>query len=139
MVSPAGMSAEFAILEEALATSISIGSFTDTAYYLFSRRTADGGVGHPRVVYASSRVLKAAADHFDAQLSGGFSTDDMIPAATAAYGYESDSDLDEAEVVERDFEEVARGSKGKGKAPDEVEANVDSAALNLREEAMSQW
>ncbi|EKM49895.1 uncharacterized protein PHACADRAFT_131778 [Phanerochaete carnosa HHB-10118-sp] len=132
------VSTEFPIasLQEALAASISTGSFIDTAYYLFSRRTAEGRVGHPLAVYASSRVLKAAADHFDAQLSGGFSTDDEIPVATADYGYESDSDLDEGEIVEHDFEEVASGSKGKGKAFQIDEANFDLTALSLREEAV---
>ena len=128
------VSTEFPIasLQEALAASITSGSFTDTAYYLFSRRTVNGRVGHPRAVYASSRVLKAAAEHFDArrffllkargvvinpdsgaELSGGFSTNDEIPVETADYGYDSDSDLDEAEEVDHGFEEVAGGSKGK--------------------------
>ena len=137
MVLPA-VPTEFPIasLQEALAASISSGSFTDTAYYLFSRRTANGGVGYPRAVYASSRVLKVAADHFDArrffllkaqevainpdygaELSGGFSTNDEIPVETTDYGYDSDSDLDEAEEVDHDFEEVAGGSKGKVRLP----------------------
>lgn len=96
------VSSEYPLLyvREALAVSIATGTFTDTAYYLFSRRTANGGVGHPRVVYASSRVMRAAAEHFEAQLSGHFSTDDNIPSETSDYAYELDSDLDESEAEE---------------------------------------
>ena len=54
-------------LRTVLATSVSSGTFNDTAYYLYSRRYPDGRVGFPRIAYANSRVLKAASDHFQAR------------------------------------------------------------------------
>lgn len=57
------------IMRDALAGSISSGSFIDTEYYLFSRRMPDGAVGHLRTVYASSAVLKASSAHFAARTS----------------------------------------------------------------------
>ncbi|EKM49896.1 uncharacterized protein PHACADRAFT_188902 [Phanerochaete carnosa HHB-10118-sp] len=141
MTQPVVPSIELAIpsLQEALAVSISCGSFVDTAYYLFSRRTADYRVGHPRVVYANSRVLKITGDYFIArpddnvlrtEFYGGLSADDEIPDATDDYGYESDSDLEE--VAEHDSEQTESGSKGKGKASDKTE--TDSTISSLREE-----
>ncbi|EKM49898.1 uncharacterized protein PHACADRAFT_179263 [Phanerochaete carnosa HHB-10118-sp] len=119
-------------LQDALAASISSGTFTDTAYYLFSCRTADGGARHPRAVYASSQVLKASGDHFDAQLGGGFSTNDEIPAQTSDYGYESDSDLDDEEDVNGDLE-IVNGSKGK--AVEDIDKEPASISTTLRDEA----
>lgn len=54
-------------LWSALAASISSGTFTDTAYHLYSRRLPCGKIGAPRVVHANSRVLKAAGEYFVAR------------------------------------------------------------------------
>ncbi|GJF00224.1 hypothetical protein PsYK624_165040 [Phanerochaete sordida] len=134
-----------ASVQEALAATISTGSFADTAYYLFSRRTADGAVGRPTVVYASSRVMRAAAEHFDIQLGGRFSTDDRIPDSTADYGYEHDSDIDDAEecelACELDPAEVvvlgeSSGSKGKSKASrDDGASDSAPGSADLRDDA----
>lgn len=56
-----------AALKEALIVALADCAFNDTAYYLFSRRTASGKVGGPRAVYANSSVMKAAAEHFRAR------------------------------------------------------------------------
>ncbi|PSS37948.1 hypothetical protein PHLCEN_2v205 [Hermanssonia centrifuga] len=88
-------------LRAALAVSVVDGSFADTAYQLFSKRLANGKVGAPQTIYASSTVLKASGEHFRAQLDGGFSTHESIPEDTAAYGYESDSDIDDSEYLEK--------------------------------------
>ncbi|THG94443.1 hypothetical protein EW026_g7032 [Hermanssonia centrifuga] len=88
-------------LRAALAVSVVDGSFADTAYQLFSKRLANGKVGAPQTIYASSTVLKASGEHFRAQSDGGFSTHESIPEDTAAYGYESDSDIDDSEYLEK--------------------------------------
>ncbi|PSS38155.1 hypothetical protein PHLCEN_2v15 [Hermanssonia centrifuga] len=90
-------------LQAALAASVIEGTFTDTAYRLFSRRLANGKVGGLQTVYASSTVLKAAGDYFEAQLSGSFSVNKSIPKDTDSYGYESDSDIDDSEYVGNDI------------------------------------
>lgn len=56
-------------IKVALAQSLVDGSFTDTAYTLYSRRIGEGKVGAPRRVYACSAVLKAAGQHFRARTS----------------------------------------------------------------------
>lgn len=56
-----------AVLHNALTASITSGTFIDTAYYLFSKRFADGRVGSPRVLYGNSSVLKAVGEHFQAR------------------------------------------------------------------------
>ena len=51
-------------VNDALAASLATGTFTDTAYYLCSRRLANGGIGCQRIIYANSAVLKAAGNYF---------------------------------------------------------------------------
>lgn len=103
-------------MEIALASTLTTGTFVNTAYYLFSGRTRRGKAGRLRVVYTNSTVLKGAAEHFRArechallwvstadgmgtgctELDGGFSVDDNAAGAEMAeYGYESDSDLED--------------------------------------------
>ena len=53
-----------ASLKVALATAAAEGTFSDTAYYLYSRRLRNWKIGEPRVVYANSGVMKDAAEHF---------------------------------------------------------------------------
>ncbi|KAI0761424.1 hypothetical protein BC629DRAFT_1545850 [Irpex lacteus] len=85
------------VLEGALAASITEGVFIDTAYYLYAGRFANGKVGRPRAVFASSAVMRDASSYFTSQLSGGFSVDQKISMSADDYGYESDSDLEEIE------------------------------------------
>lgn len=135
MARPTAQSGEYspATLHKALATSISGAAFTDTAYFLFSRRKPSAGVvGSPRAVYASSHVMRAAADHFHTQLSGHFSTDDAVPTETADYGYGSDSDLEDEEDENQCVGELANESKGKER---EVESQKPSSEA-LRENAV---
>lgn len=56
-------------LQSALASSITTGTFPDTAYHLYSRRATDSKFGSPRIVYGSSTVLKAAGEYFAARES----------------------------------------------------------------------
>ncbi len=51
-------------LQAALATCVDEGTFADTGYYLYSQRVRNLKIGKPRVVYANSEVMKAAAPHF---------------------------------------------------------------------------
>lgn len=46
------------VLEGALAASITEGVFIDTAYYLYAGRFANGKVGRPCAVFASSAVMR---------------------------------------------------------------------------------
>ncbi|KAJ3558349.1 hypothetical protein NM688_g973 [Phlebia brevispora] len=107
----------------ALAESIALGTFADTAYVLYSRRVRGGKVGAARKVYASSTVLKAAGDHFRAQIEGGFATREILPEETDAYGYESDSDIDDLEgsapsdVAEKELGPVEIEDQGEGAGP----------------------
>lgn len=57
------------ILKFEIAASITTGAFLDTAYSLYSSRTSDGKIGHPRIVYANSTVLKDAGEYFIARKS----------------------------------------------------------------------
>ncbi|KAJ3558358.1 hypothetical protein NM688_g974 [Phlebia brevispora] len=108
----------------ALAESIALGTFADTAYLLYSQRAHDGKVRGVRKVYASSTVLKAAGDHFRAQIEGGFATKEALPEDTDAYGYESDSDLDDQEEPEP-FKD-GEGSTG----PQKLASNGDAVPEN---------
>lgn len=89
-----------AALKEALIVALADCAFNDTAYYLFSRRTASGKVGGPRAVYANSSVMKAAAEHFRAQLSAEFSIYDAVPKEAEGYTYDEDSDIEDTDNVE---------------------------------------
>lgn len=121
-------------LQAALAISITNGTFTDTAYVLFSSRGAHGRVGSPKATYASSTVLKAAGERLaasewaiilaitvDGSPAAGFenaaSVKDKIPDDTDEYGYEADSDLDECEdsdwKLDEDSEDSTEASEGK--------------------------
>ncbi|KAI0930630.1 hypothetical protein AcW1_009269 [Taiwanofungus camphoratus] len=100
------------VLRAALIANITGGNFTDTRFYVFSRRTASGMVDKPIPTYANSLTLQKASSHFGRLLSGGFAesamtsldvdfhTDDQIPIDV--YGYESDSDLDDEELDSQD-------------------------------------
>ncbi|KAI0790363.1 hypothetical protein C8Q75DRAFT_891279 [Abortiporus biennis] len=118
-------------LQAALAQAIATGTFSDTAYYLFTRRLNSsanhGKVGIPRAVYASSTVMQAAGQHFRGQLSAGFSSTNEVLRETDEYGYESDSDLEdeewEDELVTASSGLSSPSSKGKEKAS-ELEAKL---------------
>jgi hypothetical protein len=51
-------------LQAALATAVANGTFSDTAYYLYSQRLRNWKIGKPRAVYANSGIMKSAASHF---------------------------------------------------------------------------
>ena len=51
-------------MEDALAQSVVRGTFTDTAYYLYSRRLLSGKIGKPRIIYGNSLVMNAAGQYF---------------------------------------------------------------------------
>ncbi len=112
------------VLEGALAASITEGVFIDTAYYIYAGRFANGNVGRPRAVFASSAVMRDASSYFTSrkyrsachcrcrsllhmrahpaddgstELSGGFSVNQKISMSADNYGYESDSDLEDIE------------------------------------------
>ncbi|KAJ3526498.1 hypothetical protein NM688_g8254 [Phlebia brevispora] len=85
-------------LERTLAASLTTGAFVDTVYHLYSRRLANGNVGHPRAVYVNSTVLEATAEYFVAQLDGGFATKQTPDLERATYDYDEDSDIEDEEV-----------------------------------------
>ncbi|KAI0684087.1 hypothetical protein BC835DRAFT_668948 [Cytidiella melzeri] len=89
-------------LQLALAASVATGAFSDTAYYLYSRRLQYHEVGHPRVVYANSELMKGAGSHFSYQFGWISWSGRKIDSETEDYGYESDSDLDDSEWEERE-------------------------------------
>ncbi|KAI0339998.1 hypothetical protein BDW22DRAFT_430761 [Trametopsis cervina] len=109
-------------VEDELLSSATNGTFTDTVYYLYSQRLKNGKISKPRPVYANSRVMRATASYFIAQLSGEFSTSHKISAETQHYEYDSDSDLDDfdgdLDGLNSDntpLENVWDGMEGKGK------------------------
>ena len=53
-----------ALLKLACKLSMSNGSFIDTKFYAYTRRTASGGVCAPRAVFANSFVLRAKAPQY---------------------------------------------------------------------------
>lgn len=57
-----------AVLQRALSSSIGDGTFTDVAYYLYTKRQKGSMVGQPRIVYANCRVMRAAALHLDKRM-----------------------------------------------------------------------
>ncbi|KAI0637429.1 hypothetical protein C8Q77DRAFT_1050083 [Trametes polyzona] len=97
-------------VERALKQSLQAAPFRDVHLYAFSRRSIarhDGTVriGHPLPIVGIGAVLKEA-EYFGKLLTSGFSESDaaVSPASIRRYAfvdeydYESDSDLDEAEV-----------------------------------------
>lgn len=106
-------------LQVALAASVQDGAFADTAFHLYSRRLEKRKIGGTRVVYANSIVMK----HLGANISrrtwlnfkglhvycdsplgptvfnAEHEKDQDTHIESKDYGYESDSDLDECEVV----------------------------------------
>ncbi|KAF9779143.1 hypothetical protein BJ322DRAFT_442637 [Thelephora terrestris] len=101
-------------LREALNNGVSTGNFVDTKFILYSHRDLSGNVCRPKALYANSHVLKTVP-HFDDLLFGNFaesqSTDfkEAIDEKESAedYGYLSDSDLEEDEIVSL-FEPVVK-------------------------------
>ncbi|KAH9941015.1 hypothetical protein B0H21DRAFT_753592, partial [Amylocystis lapponica] len=110
------------VLHAAVKLSLTGGDFTDTTFYVFSRRTNSRMVKAPRVVFANSISLRKASAHFERLLSGGFTesmsgptnissySDEQMPLGM--YGYESDSDLeDEDDDVRLEGEQHGAGEK----------------------------
>lgn len=50
-------------LQQALASSVSGGTFADTAYHVYSQRQRNWKIGKARVVYGSSIVMKSVSTH----------------------------------------------------------------------------
>jgi len=122
-------------LREALNASITSGHFVDTKIYLFSHRSTTGRVCKPKALYANSVVLKTVP-HFNTResprnmsdfhvvtpdqlvLSGNYceaATRDLDEdtadgdAIGENYGYDSDSDLEDAEDLKAMEEPPPRG------------------------------
>ncbi|KAI0761408.1 hypothetical protein BC629DRAFT_995759 [Irpex lacteus] len=89
-----------AALQVALATSVAEATFADTAYYLYSQRGRNWKIGKPRVVYASSRVMRAAGPQFCNHFNDDSMAGQDIDAETEDYDYQSDSDIGDSEVEE---------------------------------------
>jgi hypothetical protein len=51
-------------LRVALATAVANGTFSDTAYYLYSQRLRNWKIGKFRAVYANSGIMESAASYF---------------------------------------------------------------------------
>ncbi|RPD78282.1 hypothetical protein L226DRAFT_288345 [Lentinus tigrinus ALCF2SS1-7] len=122
----------------ALEQSLTSGIFIDAQFYLFSRRSRDGSVYAPLPIYAHSTSLTQAASYFKPLFGGGFvedigkatsldSSDSSIrtPLASDEFGYDSDSDLDDEEIMSPSGEDD-RASASDGRtddAPEPVEAS----------------
>ncbi|KAI0761409.1 hypothetical protein BC629DRAFT_995836 [Irpex lacteus] len=91
-------------LQVALATSVANGTFSDTAYYLYSQRGRNWKIGNPQIVYANSGVMKAASQHFHKHFNDESAAGQKIDRETEDYGYDSDSDIDDSEAEERALE-----------------------------------
>ncbi|KAF8881375.1 hypothetical protein CPB85DRAFT_1340476 [Mucidula mucida] len=89
-----------------LAESIRTGCMVDTKFYLYSKRTENGGAYHPKEIYASSAILRGFNDDLDLLLaSHGCKGSESVPLdlfelqdedmETEAYDYPGeDSDLE---------------------------------------------
>lgn len=53
-----------AALKNALAESVTTGSFIDTKFYVFLRRSSEGNIDKPRAVYANSFILTQQSEYF---------------------------------------------------------------------------
>ncbi|RPD63869.1 hypothetical protein L227DRAFT_608405 [Lentinus tigrinus ALCF2SS1-6] len=96
----------------ALEQSLTSGIFIDARFYLFTRRRRDGSVYAPLPIYAHSNNLTQTASYFKSLFCGGF-VEDMgketsldpdnsirtTPASADKYGYDSDSDLEDDEIL----------------------------------------
>lgn len=108
-------------LQSVLAGSLVTGIFCDTAYHLHSRRSSNGKIGAPRVVYASSAVLKTSGEYFakrtfisldsrylhisltivspEHDKSIADSKFQQLDRETDTYGYDDDSDIEDADAL----------------------------------------
>ncbi|KAJ3558090.1 hypothetical protein NM688_g1119 [Phlebia brevispora] len=94
------------VSQAAMRESLTGGTFVDTKFYAFSRKSS-GVVDKPMAVYANSALLRHASKYFEGLLAGGYredaitSLDDPFPKdrpdSTEEYEYYSDSDLDDEE------------------------------------------
>ncbi|KAI0088865.1 hypothetical protein BDY19DRAFT_152585 [Irpex rosettiformis] len=107
----------------ALQHSLMTGHFNDTKIWAFSRRHRSSGViDKPLALYVNSTVLRANSEYFDGffkvgfteaevtSLHDGFPTDKAI--CTSEYDYESDSDLDDEQLISEDDTEISDGHGG---------------------------
>lgn len=56
-------------------------------------------------------LIQGSSDRFFTELDGGFATNEQIPVESDAYGYESDSDLDDSdsEALEEELTKLEDG------------------------------